>query len=955
MNGKNVAYQECRQVEQHKETRVYFVRDQLVKSEQVFLCNKTDKQKQCFVLQSPSINSVHLSRQVTSNGTLCSAIVLTNLADPKWIHIPCKPKVAHAVYCSPDNLTGSPTQEMEIELSSSIKFCTLNIHILINGSCFFFLWYNSSHLLQRMNQHRNETDIKRICSLFHAVSPMFPPIFSPLLDHTAVYTRCAVEGKMVTKPSIHPTEAFVVLQGMKTTFKLKDFANLFICQRNIAISVFFQCDGVSDCAEGDVSDEEDCKCTNTTAYNSKCKLPSSTGSRVQCSGFYFLSRDHTCVPFVPAVKHLISTKTDVHNNQASQSCCLSNDIFANGDDALLRFCISRGTLPCRFERKCFEVHDICVYKMDKSGQLEPCQMGDHIQECKKFSCSRMAQCPAYYCIPSSYQCNGKWDCPSGEDESTELCSTTRQCGNMFKCRKTSICVHLSETCDGNHDCPHHDDELSCLEPCVSICQCYMAAIQCSSVILSGVNLDKIMTYHAAVLTNVSVASSSHQISSNIRHLVIEYSTIEYVCEAVSKLLKAKYISLKQNSISSIQDPCFSNLRHLNILKLDFNLLTVIPKSCFPKRSKLSLLNLTENPLVDIDPDAFDNLIEITLLSCFHSQLTSVAEDLFADTPVLAIETDNYVICCFVKNSTKCTRAIPWYLHCKNILPSISSEISYITNFVCSVFLNGLSLILINYFPNKPGESGAYDIIMKVTNAAHILLSLSLIFISAASKFYSGVFVNFEYAWKSNVLCFVLSSLLLFHNIFYPALAVVSTRGRLMVVKYPLESKFKDVSFIKKVIGVLTTSASAVVLGFSLIFWWTAGHVPSELCVPFVDPTDTVVFVPVLSLLNLVFQCAVIITVTTTYVLLVKNLKDHEETIQKTTNRKKSHGPIICQIIIDITSKTLSWIPISVVFITALFLPEYPSQMLPWCFVTMATVSSVIDPVVFVVTSRRKRS
>ena len=88
----------------------------------------------------------------------------------------------------------------------------------------------------------------------------------------------------------------------------------------------------------------------------------------------------------------------------------------------------------------------------------------------------------YYCIPWSYVCDNKWDCPHGYDELNETCSTNRECTNMFKCRNSIRCVHMGDVCNGNMDCPERDDEQLCALnylPCPSSCYCLTFVIKCS--------------------------------------------------------------------------------------------------------------------------------------------------------------------------------------------------------------------------------------------------------------------------------------------------------------------------------------------------------------------------------------------------------------------------------------------------------------------------------------------
>ena len=77
-------------------------------------------------------------------------------------------------------------------------------------------------------------------------------------------------------------------------------------------------------------------------------------------------------------------------------------------------------------------------------------------------------------------CDGKWDCPSGKDETEHAsCETDERCIDMFKCKSSQICIHLGNVCDGLKDCFLGDDESLCeLHKCPSMCKCLALALEC---------------------------------------------------------------------------------------------------------------------------------------------------------------------------------------------------------------------------------------------------------------------------------------------------------------------------------------------------------------------------------------------------------------------------------------------------------------------------------------------
>ena len=71
-------------------------------------------------------------------------------------------------------------------------------------------------------------------------------------------------------------------------------------------------------------------------------------------------------------------------------------------------CKLQHQIPCRSGHvKCYNISEICSYKLNKKNHLIPCRTGEHLQSCEHFTCNVMFKCAFYYCILWAYVCDQK--------------------------------------------------------------------------------------------------------------------------------------------------------------------------------------------------------------------------------------------------------------------------------------------------------------------------------------------------------------------------------------------------------------------------------------------------------------------------------------------------------------------------------------------------------------------
>ena len=117
----------------------------------------------------------------TDNST-CTAILLTNLADPEWINIQCDELITTDVLCyfqKDNNLKVSVKGQSEIFMYN--KSCVLK-----NNTCYLFKWIEITNT-DDTGQYISNVELFQF--LFEAVSVNFPPLLVPHLKLKITYQR----------------------------------------------------------------------------------------------------------------------------------------------------------------------------------------------------------------------------------------------------------------------------------------------------------------------------------------------------------------------------------------------------------------------------------------------------------------------------------------------------------------------------------------------------------------------------------------------------------------------------------------------------------------------------------------------------------------------------------------------------------------------------------------------
>ncbi len=961
-NGDPVSFTKWSTDTSMQPTVHFFVRGHTKGTKDIPYC-KYNSTKELWLVANTNTrtNSNHRPKPYVQGEFKCVAMTLRNLADPQWILVNCSDSLSNVVYCMIEK-NKRCSKEIDCEqkhfAAKNNNVCKKNRTLLMN-LCYHFTWTNLSATLKSKVHHifpKRELQI-----LFDAISDSFPPIFSVNISHFVKFNKCSKTYSSEQK--VIETEYFSAL--LISVHKLKPAKkknNIFNCAGKSYIAMLYVCDGKQDCPSR-AYDEEGCVCNKTKAYSGKCKYVVGQSSMRSCSAFFVTTSQKECELYSGDerlnhnAKMLVKSGVDISTEQMSLRNTMVNSAKEGNSDAkrLSESCERKGQLTCLFGHlKCYNISQICVYKLNTSGHIKPCASGDHIHNCTAFACNGMFKCPGYYCVPWSYVCDSKWDCPTGFEETTRSCHKHHACLHLFKCRN-SRCVHLGNVCDGQRDCPFGDDEFYCslqILMCPSDCECLLFTLRCYNTTFSPENN---MPFH---IVWIHVASFTSTLSSLVFKdavvLAMTKTGLTNLCELIFQMKNLIKLDASFNSVTTVQPGCFQLTLQLRFAVLACNQILLLKSETFLPLSNLQILNLTGNQITLLQNFLFSNNSKLKTLSLNNNSIAKVEKGLFKGTHLFFLQTDNFALCCILPSGGKCTMELPWYLSCSKLLPNLGIQITFYSVSFIMVIFNFFSTILQKIsFLLKLEKTGAYGATIASINIGDIFCAVPLFVLWAADLYFKAPFILNEIEWRSGGLCYLSFGITLWFALLSPILLSFLSLSRLMVVMHPMDTNFKQTKYVLKFLAIIFIFCAILACTLTILTWVLLSLIPFILCSPFVDPMDSSVVISVLTWVVVIFQVGAAIFIIVVYMILVRSLKISQKAIQQAASKKQSNVALIVQVIIVTSSNILCWVPSGVIFLTSLFLEEYPVTMVIWITIAVAPSNSVVNPVVFGVTSLRK--
>ena len=917
------------------------------------------------MLETIKISARDQLHSLTDEGHNCTLMLLSNLREPDWIPITCQEELLHFSICKAKKKT-----ILTYKISSSIaKYICKSTNILVNEKCYILKWkhfwntkVNFCSKFHGRGISRNE--FSSLYHIFDAVSVIdaFPNIVLQY-DHKVHIIEIT---KFFNKPNFNyiinqnSTRGGYAICNIERS-KIKIGINIFHCKKGGYILQNLVCDENRDCPN-DSSDEDFCICNKGNENSSKailCKVLKINQSVTHCTPNYYVGLKGSCDKYdsgdkeilqnflCNTVEQLITTSSPDVQNCGVKPQNTSLPLLSSQANHI--FPCRPYEIPCMDSNACFDFKDICLYKLDKENQMIPCKMGDHLENCAQFECNIFFKCPEYYCIFWSYVCDGKWDCPYGDDEiNSGLCTGENLCHNMYKCSNVFKCINLDSVCNGKSDCPYNDDEMLCdfkLIQCPVSCRCLMYAITCFRI-----NFKIFQTNLLALFLKVTISESLidplnifEQKLQDLYFIYLPKNDIKTICPLLF-LNKVLLLDLQFNSLLQIKEKCFSACIFLRCLNLNNNNITYLNIYSFYDLHDLRFLNLSGNSFFVLPSKCFYALLSLKVLHFGKIQFKEIYVGAFIYSNVKIIMTLDYKLSCISPHDTYSTSHPPWYISCSDILPGRLIKAIYITISLSTIFLNFLSILL--QVKKKQGNEIFKTYVIGL-NLSDSLCGVYLFNMWLSDQIVQSMhFVN-EELWKSHLLCFVGHGLILWFTISSQISLISLSAARFLAIIYPLKTRIKSqkkavyqISFSQ-----LFTMCFSVLLTLVLLF--TEKHLPTSLCLPFIDPSGLSFFSKVISITNVISQSIISGIIFSMHIFLIIHVNKTVGSMQIQQSLNNSNRVILPQLILTSASNILCWFPVNILYISAMYLSVYPVDLVIWTTVGIMPLNSIINPCIFI--------
>ena len=932
----------------------------------------------------------------TNYNQKCTLMLLSNLAEPDWIPVSCNKKLLYYIIC----VKKVNHSTFFIQKERGRTFCKASA-LFVQGKCLEFISINNK--LQELGTNiinntyknsyekllkvsRNILDVKQFKKLTFIFFTISESKYIPVFFLSKKLQQIAVKiFNNIYQPYFdfnYTTKSTGVASYIYNVSTRTLHYSFFECERGGFILSDFVCDFTVHCTK-DSSDETNCLCSKFTY---KCPQWILSKRRTMCSPLFYKSKNGICKRYnTNSIQPIYNkhakydkflSKTDtkdvstgplfVCENNIKIDISLVNDLVPDcgqsaEDEDLLTYLLTNisSTNLCKYDEipcidghiRCYTFVDVCIYQLNRFDHLTPCRNGAHLQNCSLYECNLKYKCKDSYCIFWTAVCDGKWDCPYGDDEYDNIyCRTNFNCADMFKCKSSrKICIHLGNICDKRIDCPDGDDEMYCNLidiTCPVMCQCLHYSIACSNV-----DATKLKNF-ASLQLLVSVAMFDGKVhyfslletlnTANV--LILQKIGINEACH-FHDYRKILHLDLSKNFIRNLKSRCFTYIHSIINLDLSRNNIQYFQSQSFLNLTFIKCLDLSNNELSILYREVFKLLQTIKIINMTNIKPIIREDNIFSMTNPIIIMSSEIEIICSLPGSIS-SHHLSGFSFCDGTFSTETIRVAIVSVIIAMFSLNVLSILLKQ---KENTKYNAFSVISIAINIHHFLcvLYLSTLWISSVKM--PIIFIISE-AYRSSFVCLATSGILLCFEMLDQSLLLYLSIIQLLTVTNPFAKKYKSPSFSFRWILIFYFISIVFSFIFTLLYKISWNTIPTSLCSFFISSFRTCTLLCFITWFIVLCQIFTIVTIVILGVTLLRKIKQvrKEFSAEKIAFQSSS----IIQLVAIAIPSLICWLPMNIIYVYLLHSTSYPRLLLLWSTILILPINSLLHPIIFVINIAR---
>ncbi len=423
-----------------------------------------------------------------------------------------------------------------------------------------------------------------------------------------------------------------------------------------------------------------------------------------------------------------------------------------------------------------------------------------------------------------------------------------------------------------------------------------------------------------------------------------------VCSWLKNANELKYLSLTTSEIHSVEQKCFSNNQQMIFIEMTGNHLARIVHHVFSSLPHLTKINISSNPIETVSRGAFENLPKLQVISVLNttSHIT-VHYELFHGLNLKMLETNTTFLCCLLSSNAQCSLVVPLHISCAHLLESAPLRTACAVTAFAILLCNVLSVTLQKYPCSK--KLKVFEITVLLVGASQMPLAAPLLILWIQDLIYSASYPIFQDTWQSSATCFVVFTLFVHNKIESLTTSLFLATARLMIVKFPMKTKFKQTNFYQREAVKCATVSTLLSCLVTFLTWLVSFQMLgslqlSAICSPLCDPTRKMILIKIIIWILSVSQFLSIVCVISFYIDLLRTLHKSQKIIKSGSNMEQTNAVMKAQLLIFTSSDILSSVLPNFLFLSSIYLKEYPVLVIFWTVITICSIKSVLHPAVY---------